>query len=150
MAVPKTTATRCIGMAVYRQDMLYKDYTSNPIPTSHYLCAWVEKRCKQLSSGSSCGHCSGRYFPALETVTQLQGLVPFGVQHELCKTHTRSVMDSSQSLAYVCLVLSSKMNRIVVNSWLAIPLDIKHIERPDNIILNICINFEFVSTFHQL
>ena len=34
---------------------------------------------------------SGGYFLALETVTQLQGLVPFGVQHELCKTHICSV-----------------------------------------------------------
>ena len=56
---------------------------------------------------------SGGYFLALETVTQLQGLVPFGVQHELCKTHICSVMDPSQSLAYVCHVLSSI---IVVNS----------------------------------
>ena len=33
MAVPKTTETS-VGMAVCRQDMIYKDYTSNPIPTS--------------------------------------------------------------------------------------------------------------------
>ena len=34
MAVPKTTATIGEGMAVFRQEMLYKDYTSNPIPPS--------------------------------------------------------------------------------------------------------------------
>ena len=32
MAVPKTTESRC--RAVCREDMLYKDYTINPIPTS--------------------------------------------------------------------------------------------------------------------
>ena len=31
--VPNTTETR-YGMAVARQDRTYKDYTSNPIPTS--------------------------------------------------------------------------------------------------------------------
>ena len=37
MAMPKTTETIIgVGMAVCRQDMLYKDYTSNPIPTSFF------------------------------------------------------------------------------------------------------------------
>ena len=36
MAVPKTTELG-VGMAVCRQDMLYKDYTSNPIPTSFFI-----------------------------------------------------------------------------------------------------------------
>ena len=35
MAVPKTTETRYV-MAVCRQDRAYKDYTSNPIPTSFF------------------------------------------------------------------------------------------------------------------
>ena len=35
MAVPKTTETS-IGMVVCRQDRVYKDYTSNPIPTSFF------------------------------------------------------------------------------------------------------------------
>ena len=30
----KLAAKLGVGMAVYRQDMLYKGYTSNPIPTS--------------------------------------------------------------------------------------------------------------------
>ena len=33
MAVPKTTETRCRDGSV-QEDMLYKDYTTNPIPTS--------------------------------------------------------------------------------------------------------------------
>ena len=36
MAVPKTTETRH-GMATYRQDRAYKDYTSNPIPISFFF-----------------------------------------------------------------------------------------------------------------
>ena len=36
MAVPKPQK-RGVGMAVRRQDMLYKDYTSNPIPTSFFI-----------------------------------------------------------------------------------------------------------------
>ena len=34
MAMPKTAPTIGIGMAGCRQDMSYKDYTSNLIPTS--------------------------------------------------------------------------------------------------------------------
>ena len=37
MAVPNTTEKLGVGMAVCRQDMLYKDYTSNLIPTSFFL-----------------------------------------------------------------------------------------------------------------
>ena len=33
MAVPKTTDTRCRD----GQDMLFKDYASNPIPTSFFI-----------------------------------------------------------------------------------------------------------------
>ena len=36
MAVAKNHKT-CIGMAVCRQDRAYKDYTSNPIPTSIFF-----------------------------------------------------------------------------------------------------------------
>ena len=36
MAVPKSQQLG-IGMAVCRQDMLYKDYTSNPIPISLFI-----------------------------------------------------------------------------------------------------------------
>ena len=36
MAVP-TKLHVGVGMAVCRQDILYKDYTSNPIPTSFFL-----------------------------------------------------------------------------------------------------------------
>ena len=37
MAVLKIIETRCIGVAVCRQDELYEDYTSNPISTSFLL-----------------------------------------------------------------------------------------------------------------
>ena len=46
-------------------------------------------------------NCSGSYFPALETVMQLQGLVQFGVQHELCKTHSVMEQDPSQFLLHI-------------------------------------------------
>ena len=36
MAVPKSQQLG-VGMAVCRQDMLYKDYTSNPIPISFFI-----------------------------------------------------------------------------------------------------------------
>ena len=36
MAVPKLQKLG-VGMEVCRQDMLYKDYTTNPIPTSFYF-----------------------------------------------------------------------------------------------------------------
>ena len=36
MAVPKLQKLG-VGMAVCRQDMLYKDYTTNPIPTSFFI-----------------------------------------------------------------------------------------------------------------
>ena len=39
----------------------------------------------------------------LENGDPIQCLVPFGVQHEFCKTH--SVMDPSQFLLHVCLAL---------------------------------------------
>ena len=35
MAVPKLQKLG-VGMAVCREDMLYKDYTTNPIPTSFF------------------------------------------------------------------------------------------------------------------
>ena len=37
MAMPKTIPKLGEVMVVCRQDMLYKDYTSNPIPTSFYI-----------------------------------------------------------------------------------------------------------------
>ena len=44
MAVPKTTETRYIGMAVWRQDRAYKDYPSNPILTSSFPSAGYTMR----------------------------------------------------------------------------------------------------------
>ena len=36
MAVPKLQKLG-VGMAMCREDMLYKDYTTNPIPTSFFI-----------------------------------------------------------------------------------------------------------------
>ena len=46
---------------------------------------------------------SGSYFLALETVTQLQGLVPFGVQYELCKTQCHGAGPFTVLIAFGCL-----------------------------------------------
>ena len=49
-----------VGMAVCRQDMLYKDYTSNPIPTSFLIPDMILHAIRLLTIGTHVpeGYCS--------------------------------------------------------------------------------------------